>query len=164
MAKEHEENKKRISEELTRNTILDKYGHQESNSDYKTEIFESEDGETDYKRTSAEHHEGSDGSLIPALLAFRPESQGGITIQRCDGCVDDTKQFLRWLLRRNQPQTTWAPAKKMRRCYTCRKSICERHFVFTSIDKHIRCNRCDKHVRRMHLFKKFLKFLFFKKV
>jgi hypothetical protein len=166
MAKEQEDqDRKLISEEVTTNIVFDSEGHQESATDFSVKAYESSDGETDYTKTIAEHQITSDNTIVAAGLGFRPESQGGVVMRRCDGCVDETRTFLHWLLYRDRPRITWSPAKNMRRCFdsNCRKSLCERHYVLSS-DKHLRCQKCNKHFQIKQRAIAVLRFLFLRKV
>jgi hypothetical protein len=161
MAKEDNE-KKLIAEKITRNKIITKDGWQEITADFITRDYEDED--CDYTEIEAEHWEGGDGTLINAADGFRAKAQGGVTLRRCDACVEDSRRFLTWLFRRNQAVNVYSPVTTSRRCFSCRKSLCERHYVLSN-DKHIRCRRCDRNYQlKRFLIQKIIRPLFFTKV
>ena len=152
-----------VSEKITRNIIIGKDGRQEISTDLVVRDYE--EGDCDSTETIAEHGESGDGTVVNAAEMFRPKAQGGVTLKRCDACVEDSQKFLTWLLRRNQVVNVYSPASTSRRCfsYTCRKNLCERHYVLS--DKHIRCRRCDRNFRlKRFLIQKIIRPLFFKKV
>ena len=164
MAKEEDQEKRLVSEKITRNKIVGRDSWEEVTTDFVTRDYEGED--CDYTVIDAEHWEGGDGTLINAADGFRAKAQGGVMLRRCDACVEDSRSFLTWLLRRDRAVNVYSPAATSRRCFTstCRKSLCERHYVLSD-DKHIRCRRCDFHFRlRRFLFEKIIRPLFFTKV
>jgi hypothetical protein len=139
---------------------MDQNGHQIYSTDFSRNTSESSDGETEYIETFGEHHIGSDNRIIPSAQAFGRES----SMQVCDCCVKETKTFSYFLLHRNQPRITWSLSKSMRRCFSCRKSLCEKHYVLTVLDKRIRCKACDRKFRRNQLLKSFLKQIFLERI
>lgn len=161
MAKEEEQEKTLVSEKITRNSIIGRDGRLEISTDLVTRDYEQ--GDCDSTETEAEHLEGGDGTVTNAAEMFRPKAQGGVTLKRCDACVEESQRFLTWLLRRNQVVNVYSPASTSRRCFTCRKSLCEKHYVLS--DKRIRCRACDRNFRlKRFLIQKILRPLFFKKV
>lgn len=164
MAKESE-GKLLTLDERTTNTLIDKNGKIILSTEFIKQEFEDNDGDTEYKTIIAEHLEGSDGTFFSAAQISVPEARGGITLRRCDGCEDDKKTFFYWLLHRNQSKMTLSPAKKMRQCFSCRRNLCEKHYVLTTQDKRIRCKACDRKFRRNHLIiHRILKPIFLRKV
>ena len=164
MAKEEDQEKTLVSEKITRNIIVGKDNWQEVTTDLIVRDYE--DGDCDTTETIAEHPESGDGTVVSAAEMFRPKAQGGVTLKRCDACVEESQTFLTWLLRRDQVVNVYSPASTSRRCFTrtCRKSLCERHYVLSD-DKHIRCRRCDHNFRlKRFLIQKILRPMFFKKV
>lgn len=158
MAKEQD--KKLVDEKLTRNIVVEN-GRQVFATDFSVKTYESEDGQTDSTETMAEHSVAGDGTIIAAAQAFRSEAQGGVVLRRCDACVDATKSFLHWLLHRHRPAMTWSPAKNMRRCFSCRQSLCEKHCVLSG-DNHLRCRRCDRRFQIRQWAIRLARFLFLK--
>ena len=163
MAKEDNNDRILVSEERVTNTILSKDGHEEFSIDFVRHEYEDPEGNVDYQITNAKHTETGDGTIISGTQISQPESRGGVTLQRCDGCMDESKTFLEWLLHRNLPKLTFSPAKKMRRCFSCRRNFCEKHYVLTNRDKHIRCRKCDQKFKRNQVLLKIIKFIFLKK-
>ena len=164
MAKEEDQEKTLVSEKITRNIIVGKNNWQEVTTDLVVRDYEQ--GDCDYTETIAEHLEGSDGTVVSAAEMFRPKAQGGLTLKRCDGCVQESQRFLTWLFRRNQVVNVYSPAATSRRCFThtCRKNLCEKHYVLSN-DKHIRCRSCDGHFRlKRFVLEKIVRPVFFKKV
>jgi hypothetical protein len=161
MAKEDDQEKTLVSEKITRNIIVGKDGRQEISTDLIVRDYE--DRDCDSTETIMEHPESGDCTVINAAEMFRPKAQGGVTLKRCDGCVEETQRFLTWLFRRNQAVNVYSPASTSRRCFTCRKSLCEKHYVLS--DKHIRCRACDRHFRlKRFVIQKILRPMFFKRV
>ena len=165
MTDDHENrSRKLVSEELTRNIIIDDQGRQVSTSDLSVNTYESNDGETDSKEVIAEHYISGDGTIIAAGQSFRPESQGGVIMQRCDACCDEAKTFWAWLLHRRRPRVTWSPAKQMRRCVSCRRALCARHYVLLSADQQLRCRKCAQRLQTRRGIAGILRFMFLKKI
>ena len=165
MAKEPEEKEKILTlDERTTNTLFDKNGNKLLSTEFIKQEYETNNGDTEYKTLNAEHLEGSDGTFFSAAQISTPEARGGITLRRCDGCEDETKTFIFWLLHRNERKLTLSPAKNIRQCFSCRRNFCEKHYVLTIHDKHIRCKDCDRRFQRNRLLKAFLKTIFLKRI
>ncbi|MFC1635085.1 hypothetical protein ACFL5Z_09605 [Planctomycetota bacterium] len=163
MAKEEDQEKRLVSERITRNKTVGRDGW-EISSDFVTREYENED--CDYTETEAEHMECPDGTVVNAAEMFRSKTQGGVTLRRCDACVEKAHSFFALLLRRDRAVNVYSPAETSRRCFThtCRKSLCERHYVLSK-DKHIRCRRCDFYFRlKRFVVEKIVRPVFFKRV
>ena len=164
MAKEPENDDRVLtSDKQIRNTIVDKSGRESFSLDFTEREYEDSSGNVDYKITDGKYAEGSDGTVFSATQLSQPESRGGVTLQRCDGCVAETQTFLNSLRNRSRSQIVYAPAKKMRRCFSCRRNFCERHFVI-SPDRRARCQQCDRKHRYRQVCLHILKSIFLKKV
>ena len=162
MAKEQEEKEKILTlDERTTNTLFDKNGNKVLSSEFMKQ--EHEDDAAEYKTTNIEHFEASDGTFLSAAQISAPESRGGVTLKRCDGCEDEVKTFSNWILHRNQPQIILSPEKKSRGCFSCRRNFCERHFVISQ-DRRIRCKICNRRFRRNQFCLRILKFIFLRKI
>jgi hypothetical protein len=161
MDKEEDQEKTLVSEKITRNIIVGKGSRQEVATDLVTRDYEQ--GDCDYTETIAEHLESGDGTVVNAAEMFRPKAQGGVTLRRCDACFEEAQSFLTWLFRRDEAVNVYSPAETSRRCFTCRKSLCEKHYIVR--DRHIRCRRCDFYFRlKRFLVEKIVRPVFFIKV
>lgn len=164
MAKEPEDSKKVLRDEKRiKNIILDNQGNEVFNIEFIQQEYEDEDNNTDYTITEARHVETSNGNVISANQLSQPESRGGVTLRRCDGCEDETKTFFNWLYRRDQRQITFAPAKSIKQCALCRHNFCERHYIISK-DRRIRCKSCDRKFRRSQQIKSATRLIFMRKV
>ena len=162
MAKEENQEKTLVSEKITRNIIVGKGSRQEVATDLVTRDYEQ--GDCDYTETIAEHLESGDGTVVDAAEMLRPKAQGGVTLKRCDACVEESQRSLTWLFRRDQNLNVYSPASTSRRCFTCRKSLCEKHYVLSN-DTHIRCRACDHNFRlKRFVVEKIVRPVFFRKV
>jgi len=134
MAKE--ENRKLTSEDRTDTVIHD----QSSQEDLRLGLIRSEyedDEGTEFNELIAENLECGDGTVISPGHLMRPESQGGVTLQRCHIC----QQKARWsIFRRNRPVNQFSPAAHMKHCFHCGRNLCYRHsYVYRN---HVTCHRC----------------------
>ena len=164
MAKDLEDDRGKLtSEERVSNVIINRNGQEELSTDFVRQEYENEEDNTEHTITRAQHLEGSDGTLISATQLGQPESRGGVALQRCDGCVGEAKTLVNWLLHRNHPQITFAPAKNMRRCVTCRRALCEKHYML-SRDNQVRCQHCNQHFKIRQYFLAVVRWIFLRRI
>ena len=150
MAKEEEKEKKLLSEDRTDTVIYDSTGHETLRLSFIRSESEDDDG-TEFYETTAENLECGDGTVISPGHLMRPPSQGGVTLQRCSECQRES--------RRNRNANPFSPSAKMRSCFHCRASLCERHMrIFNG---HIVCKWCRIWQFIIH---RILKPIFFRRV
>jgi len=150
VAKEEEKEKKLLSEDRTDAVIYDSAGNEVLRSSSIISEYEDDDG-TEYYQTVANGFETGDGTVLNFEDISKPQSQGGITIQRCIQCQRES--------RRNRNVNPFSPSDKMRSCFHCRARLCEKHsHIFNN---HIVCSQCR---RRQFIINRLLKPIFFRRV
>ena len=149
MAKEEKE-KKLLSEDRTDTVIYDKTGRETLRLSFIRSESEDDDG-TEFYETVAENLECGDGTVVSPGHLMRPPNQGGVTLQRCSVCAQES--------RRNRNINPFSPSDKMRSCFHCRARLCENHtHIFNN---HIVCARCR---RRQFIINRLLKPIFFRRI
>ena len=139
-----------MSEDRTDTVIYDSAGIETLRSSSIKSEYEDDEG-TEYYHNVAESFEAGDGTVVNFEDISRPQSQGGIAVQRCSMCDRQS--------RRNRNVNPFSPSSKMRSCFHCRARLCEKHAHL--FNNHIVCARCR---RRQFIIHRLLKPIFFRRV
>ncbi|HDY68193.1 MAG TPA: hypothetical protein ENH85_10410 [Candidatus Scalindua sp.] len=150
MAKENK--RQLIEEERTETIVHDKFGREELRFGLTKREYE-EDG-IEYYEITAENFECGDGVVVSYSDMMNSPSQGGVTLERCDICQQESR---RRIFGQNQPVNQFSPVAK--RCFHCQANLCGKHQIV--FEGHIVCRSCKRY---QFLFHKVPKTLFFRRV
>ena len=135
------------SEERTFNDMYDKRGELRLRLGSETREYEEDD--RDITERTVDNVETSQGTMYGITDLMR-QGPNRMVLATCDKCEEETRSFF---FKPNSSKMTMSPAPDIRRCYRCRKSLCQRH-LYPGLDHLPRCKNCH----RWHWFyQKFIK-------
>jgi len=135
MAKQN--SRKLISEELTNTVGFENDAAEAFRFGFQTRDYEVGDAMVTEK--NAENIVCTDGIVVNAAQIINAGRYG--ILKRCDFCHEESQ---RHIFRRPRPRFNFSLAVNMRTCYSCSKNMCSKHFAISSIDRHLRCKKCDR--------------------